>query len=159
MRTADADFIADFNARAVAAQREEIDFRQNIAAEITKRERRRQFAFRRLDLAKTMAAAAHGAKDQADAVSQQLAALKRELDWHSDSEARTRVLDAWRPVAEAIWLGIAPEEGSEQPRQAAAPDAVALALAEFETWYEAKHGSPFLALLDVEIQELPLVEF
>lgn len=158
MRTPDADFITDLEGSAIAAQREEISFRQNIAAEIAKRERARAFAFRRLDLARTMAEAANGADNADEAIARQIAALKRELDWHSDTDARTRVLDAWRPVAEAVWSVVGSDdaaEGAPAPARAAVPQA----LAAFESWYESEHGKPFLDMFEVVIEEMPVVEF
>jgi hypothetical protein len=138
---------------AIAAQREEIGFRESIAAEIAKRERARQFAFRRLDLARSMTAAAGGAKGEEEAVTRQLAAFKRELDWHSETEARTRILDQWRPVAQAVWCNVDPNA------EAAAVGDVQEAMLAFESWYEKEQGQPFLMLFDHEIEEMPVVEF
>lgn len=147
-------FIADLEHAATAAQREEIAFRESIASEITKRERARQFAFRRLDLARTMSAAAAAAENEEDAVARQLAAFKRELDWHSESEARKRILDAWRPVATAVWSHARPDK-TDTAQHASVP-ATMLA---FEDWYRSENGNEFLALFDQEIPELPVVEF
>ncbi len=147
-------FIADLELAATSAQREEIAFRENIAAEITRRERARQFAFRRLDLARTMSAAAASAESEEDAVARQLAAFKRELDWHSESDARKRILDAWRPVAAAVWSHARPDDADAAP-----PASVPAAMLAFEDWYRSEHGNDFLALFDQEIPEMPVVEF
>lgn len=146
-------FLAAMEQTAIAAQREEIAFRENIAAEIAKRERARQFAFRRLDLARTMTAAATGAEGEEEAVTRQLAAFKRELDWHSETEARKRILDQWRPVALAVWRSVDPN--AEAGVASDVPEAVLA----FESWYEKEQGQPFLVLFDHEIEEMPVVEF
>lgn len=161
MKSSESDFLAELERIAVAAQREEIAFRENIAAEITRRERARQFAFRRLDLARTMAAAAIGADSEDDAVARQVAALMRELDWASETEQRAPVLAAWRPVAEAVWRNLPRDaEGAEnsEPAPGERPD-VQQAMLAFERWYESDKGQPFLALLDQVIEEMPVVEF
>ncbi len=147
-------FIADLEHAATSAQREEIAFRENIAAEITRRERARQFAFRRLDLARTMSSAAAGADGEEDAVARQLAAFKRELDWHSESEARKRTLDAWRPVAAAVWSHTRPDVSEVAPTAS-----VPAAMLAFEDWYRSENGNDFLAIFDQEIEEMPVVEF
>lgn len=150
-------FIADLEQLATTAQREEIVFRENIAAELTKRQRARQFAFRRLDLARTMSAAAMGAESGEEAIARQLTAFRRELDWHSESEARKRILEAWRPVAAAIWSHLGPRP--EAAPGAAMPASVPTIMLTFEDWYRAETGNDFLALFDQEIPELPVVEF
>ena len=157
MKAEAASFISDLEHAATTAQREEIAFRESIAAEITKRERARQFAFRRLDLARTMSAAAMGAETEDEAIARQLAAFRRELDWHSESEARKRILDAWRPVAAAIWSHVRLRPGTMP--EAATPASVPTTLLAFEDWYRAEIGTDFLALFDQEIPELPVVEF
>lgn len=45
-RLRDDDLLEPLTEAATSAQREEIDFRQNVAREIARRERARQFAFR-----------------------------------------------------------------------------------------------------------------
>ncbi len=149
-------FLAALEQAAHAAQREEIAFRENVAAEIAKRERARQFAFRRLGLLKAVVTSSSAAKDEAEAVARGRVALKAELGWLSDTEARGPILEAWGAVAQAVWRALHPEDGagtdSELP-------SVGDAMAAFEAWYEATHGSAFLALLDQEIPEMPVVEF
>lgn len=142
------------DAAAKAAQAAEIAFRRSVADGIARHERLRQFAFRRLGLAQALAAAVAAAETEEAAAAAGAAALQRELGWHSETEARTRILDAFRPVTLAVWA-----EG--RPAEEAAEDGVPVedAFAAFEAWYEAEFGQPFLALLDVEIPEMPVVEF
>lgn len=148
-------FVARFDAAAKAAQATEIAFRNNVANEIARHERARQFAFRRLGLARDQLAAVSGAENEEAAAAAGAAALKRELDWHGETEHRARVLAAFRPVSLAVWAAAKGENADAE----AATDAVAQALAAFEAWHRDEVGTEFLALLDQETPELPVVEF
>lgn len=161
----DAPFIAHLENAAVTAHQAEMTFRDSISAEIARLERERQFAFRRVELAKTMLRAAARGEDFDAAIAAQFAALRAELGWHGDNDDRRAVLEAWRPVAAAVAASIgktaAAAAGSGEAAAASDVDhaAVAGAMTGFEAWYEAKFGRPFLAFLDVEIPEMPVVEF
>lgn len=144
---------------AAAAQREEISFRDNVGREIEKRERARQYAFRRLSLAELMLKAARGAEDEEKAVAAQTASLRNEFGWHGESDQRKRIFVAWRPVALAAWAAVKPPSEEAEAAAAASPPDIAAALTEFERWYEAEFGSNYLAILDQEKQEYPVVEF
>lgn len=167
MTATEPAFLAVLARAATAAQREEIAFRDSISAEIARRERDRQFAFRRLDLARTMAGAIASAATPEDAVRAQLAALKADLGWHSETVARAKILSAWTAVAEAVWRhrplpAAAASDGSGATAASpAGPEGPSVedAMAAFEAWYEAEHGQPFLALMDQDIPEIPVVEF
>lgn len=151
-------FVLALESVAAAAQRAEVAFRNNIAAEIERHERERQFAYRRVSIATAMAAAAKTAESEEQAVVAQADALKSEIGWHSDTERRQRVLDAWKAVAVAVWRELQPATAADAEN----PDAGALvrhAMVVFEAWYEAEFGVPFLAILDYEIPEMPVVEF
>lgn len=148
-------FLAALDAAAAAAQREELAFRRSIADQIAAHERRRAFAFRRADVARIVTAAIAAAPDRAQAEEAGEQALRQELGWHGWSEARGRILAAFRPVLAAIAAATLPPEEGKPPTTT--PD-VPAAFAAFEAWYEAETGTPFLALFDVEMPELPLVE-
>lgn len=149
-------FLGRLDGKAKAAQAAEIAFRQTVTAEIARHERQRQFAFRRLGIARVLAAAVADADEEADAVEAGGHALRRELDWFSGSETRTRVLAAARPLILAAWAAV---RADGEAADAGTADAVEEAFAAFEAWYEAETGAPFLALLDQEVPETPLVEF
>ena len=159
----DAPFIAHLETAAVTAHQTEMTFRNSISAEIARLERERQFAFRRVELAKTMMRAAAKGDDFEAAMAAQLAAFRAEFGWHGDNDERRTFLDAWRPVAVAVAGSIGKSEVASEPSEPSdAPvdsAAVGAAMATFEAWYEAKFGRPFLAYLDVEIPEMPVVEF
>lgn len=172
--TAAQDFVGRLHQAAVAAQQAELAFRRDVARIIAEHERERQFAFRRVDIARTMEKAARGAATLEQALAAQEAALRREFGWHGDNEQRRRILDAWRAVATAVAASLGIVETGEDAAAAAPaplpalratapeavdPDAVADAMRRFEAWYEQEVGTPFLALLDHEIPEMPVVEF
>ncbi len=150
-------FMALLNDEAIAAQQAEIAFRNSISDQIAQHERERQFAFRRIDIIERMIAAAGGAETRDDAVAAQRSVLKAILGWNADTEARLPVLDAWSRVAEAVWrFRTAELEAADAaPQQTTVPDA----LKAFEAWYLVEFGTPFLAMLDQEVEELPVVEF
>jgi hypothetical protein len=144
-------YLIRLEALASAAGVRELEFRTSVAAETARLERERQFAYRRLDLLRTLAGAAASAATPEQARSHALAALQRELGWNTETEARKMVLAAIAPVLEAMR-----REG--EPGGEAGPS-VEEVMAEFEAWYAASFGSPFLAHFDVELPELPVVEF
>lgn len=151
-------FIVELASVATAAQKEEISFRRSIAEEIARRERERQFAYRRLDLARLMAAAAIGAGTFEEAHGKQIEALKAELGWHDDSERRKPIFAAWQAVSRAVWEQIEPAKAAAEGAVGDGPT-VAEALHTFEDWYRDEIGAEFLAVFDVEIPEMPVVEF
>lgn len=146
-------YLAALEAAARAAQTAEVSFRDSIARELASRERARQFAFRRLGIAADMVRAARGAEDADAAVEAQCAALMGELGWANRGGDRGAVLDEWAHVARAVAASLGLDCESRHGGN------VEAALAAFEAWYEAGRGTPFLALLDQEIPEMPVVEF
>jgi len=164
MMDRDGDFLAALRHAATAAQSEEISFRNNVGREIEKRERARQYAFRRLSIAELMVQTARGAESEEQAVAAQTTVLRGEFGWHGDTEPRRRIFAAWRPVALAVWASVQPPPAAADVADtpAATPvvrSDIGAALATFEAWYLAEFGSNYLAILDQEMQELPVVEF
>lgn len=157
MTPSDGSFLQALQSAATLAQQDEIDFRNNVGREIEKRERARQYAFRRLSIAELMATAARGAESEEKAVAAQTAALRTEFGWHGDSEPHKRIFVAWHPMALAVWTTVGQPSSGEDG--AAPPADIVAALAAFEAWYEAEFGTNYLAILDQEMQELPVVEF
>lgn len=106
-----------------------------------------------------MLKAARQAADAEAAVAAQTAALRTEFGWFGESEPRKRIFAAQRPVALTVWEAVKPlPEDGEAPPAAPSPDIIG-ALAEFERWYEVEFGTNYLAILDQEMEELPVVEF
>jgi hypothetical protein len=145
--------LATFEAAAAAAGDTETAVRKRAYAEIAAAERERAFAYRRLNLMRTLARAIGGADKEEEAVGRGIAVVRAELGWHDDSETRTETLVRLAPVVGAAFASLAPAEGREAP----APD-VAGALADFEAWYEHTYGRSFWVLFEQQIEELPLVE-
>lgn len=147
-------FLADLQESAHAAQSEEIRFRKSIAAEIAAREQARAFAFRRLGLMRAMVAAASEAETIEAARAAQARALSIELGWNPGAEGPARALQAWTAVADAVWTWLKPPADGSAPAGPGPIEAFAL----FEAWYADAFGRPFLALLDQEPLEIPVVE-
>ena len=155
-------FVAALEAAAISAQKQEIAFRESIAAEMARRERERQFAFRRVGLMRQMVSAAAGAETEEQAVAAQALALRRELGWHSLTERRKQILEAWGNVSRAVWQAVRPiaESGDVAANSGeTAALSVASIIETFEAWYVTELGTSFLALLDQEMPEMPVVEF
>jgi hypothetical protein len=141
------DVLQPFQAAASAAHIAETEFSKEFDRELARRRRQREFAYRRLGLVKELAKAAHAGT--ADSV---IAALRAELGWHETSAIKNRILDAFKPVAEAVCSQVHAKDAEECK-------SIEEAFATFEAWYLKDTGQPFLALLDHEIPEMPLVDF
>jgi hypothetical protein len=145
--------LATFEAAATAAGQAEAALRKRMEAEIAAAERERAFAYRRLNLMRTLAHAIGSAETEEAAVGRGLAAVRARLGWEDDSDARTETLSRLAPVVSATFAALA----AAQDGDARHLD-VAGTLADFEAWYERTCGRPFWALFEQEIAELPLVE-
>jgi hypothetical protein len=141
------DVLQPFQAAASAAHVAETEFSKEFDRELARRRREREFAYRRLGLVKELAKAARAGT--ADSV---VTALRSELGWHETSAIKDRVLDAFKPVAEAVCS----QFHAKDPKECRS---IEEAFAAFEAWYQKDTGTPFLALLDHEIPEMPLVDF
>ncbi len=95
------------------------------------------------------AAAVAGAEDAETAARAGGAAVLAEAGWSGTAEPQAAVAAAFAPVARALW---------SSGRDGTGDDPMA-ALAEFEAWYAGARGGDFLALMEREVVELPLVEF
>jgi hypothetical protein len=153
MTPAARDLLAQFEAAAAAANEAEAALRKRMEREVAAAERERAFAYRRLNLMRTLTQAVESAESEEVAVASGLAAVRARLGWADDSDTRTETLDRFRPVVRTTFMSLASAE--EAPSCAADP---ARALAEFEAWYVATYGRPFWVLFEQEIEEMPLVE-
>jgi len=146
-------------AHAVSAAEER--YRREAAARFRELEQERAFAFRRLNLMRTVTAAVAGIEEEAEALTAGGAAFLRELDWTGATESQRQTLERFRPVILAAWrLARAGHEtdGETGNGDAADGDALARELAAFEQWFAGVRNTPFLAVMEREIVELPLVE-
>jgi hypothetical protein len=145
-------FLDALQAAAEQAKAAETRYREEAAQRIAALDRERAFAFRRLNLMRALADAVADAENEDVAAARAGVELSVRLGWSADSEARTEVLARFAAVGRAVFRGVAPPDGAEAA-------AVGQALAEFEAWYAASRGSPFLALFDQYVVETPLVDF
>ena len=146
-------FLETLARAADAANVAEADFRREIAARTKALETERIFAFRRLNLMRTVADAVAAAPDATAALAAGAAALRETVGWASDSEARDAVLARFAPVVEAVSSSLALEH-VEQPESA-----VTDALGAFERWYASTHDNPFWVLFETYLTETPRVDF
>jgi hypothetical protein len=154
MMTAPAQaLLATFEAVASAAGKAEAAVRKRAEAEIAAAERERAFAYRRLNLLRTLVRAIVSAESEQAAVGRGLAAVRAELGWEVDSDTRTETLSRLAPVVRTAFANLMPAEDAEAPCAE-----VAGTLADFEAWYERAYGRPFWGLFEQEIAEMPLVE-
>ncbi len=157
----DAPFVSELREAATAAQRAEIDFRNSFQAQVERLERERRHAYRRLDIAGVLHDAALGAESEEAARLAQIAALKHELGWYSNSEERQTVFAALEPALVLIRRQAGITSATDEGDDAADPGeaSVRTALLAFEAWYLTTFGAPFLDILHEEMAELPVVEF
>lgn len=146
-------FLDDLQHAAVRADGAEAELRKEVAARLKTIEQDRAFAYRRLNLMRSIAEAVAHAESEEIAVANSLAVVRERLGWSSDSEPRMAALQQFASVGKAVFLSLAPPESE-------APDADVLgALRAFEAWYEQKHGSSFWILFEHYIPETPVVDF
>ena len=145
------------------AQSAETAYRREAATRIAVLERERAFAFRRMNLMRSVAEAAKPQmEDDSDpaersgeeiAVARTLALLRVRLGWSSDSETRDATLAHFAPVVIALYRA---SGDAEMPDETSGIDD---ALGRFEAWYEEAHGVSFWMLFDNPMQDTPRVDF
>ncbi|HMN52260.1 MAG TPA: hypothetical protein PKB01_09410 [Xanthobacteraceae bacterium] len=145
-------YLDELNRVAIEANVAEDEFRRNITSRIRELEEARAFAFRRLNLMKSVSASVVGAKDEEEAKTRGSAAFLQEVGWSGGSQSQAEVVAHFAPVALAIW--------NASKTEATPDDAAKIAkeLAGFESWYAQGREEPFLKLMQQEPLELPLVE-
>jgi hypothetical protein len=153
MNPTTAMFLEELKAAAKKSDSAEAVFRREFEGRIRQIEAERAFAYRRLNFMRALADAVAGAESEEIAVANALAVVRAKLDWSSDSEARTAVLSRLAPVAQAMFLRLAPVEKDE------ALPAIAAALADFEKWYGETHDQSFWVLFEHHMPETPRVDF
>lgn len=142
--------------RSAAAAREaelaETDFRRRYTEELAAFEKKRINAFRRNTLLKALSSAIEGAEDEKAAFAAGERVLTEEFGLEASNEAHKPILEAFRPVSDAIDTILNCEDEPDH-------EAVLTALETFEKWYEARSGTPFMALYDSYSPETPVVDF
>lgn len=145
-------YLAQLDTVARAASGAEDAYRRDAVERIKGLERARAFAFRRLNLVRTVASSMSGAKDEEEAKARGSAAFLKELNWNGASEAQREVVARFMPIVAALWQ--MDQEG------AGSSDVAGLdkELTAFENWFAENRNGSFLSLMDGEVLELPLVE-
>lgn len=146
--TAFATYLESLDTAARAASGAEVEHQRTAAERARELRHERAFAWRRLNLMRSLAGAV-GGKEEAEAASGAgRGAMLRLAGWNGATDAQRQVADRFAPVVMAVWAAGRDDEDADP----------AAALAEFEAWYAAERGAPFLALMEREVVELPLVE-
>jgi hypothetical protein len=148
MTTSTDGWLEALAAAASAASAAETEHQREAARRTAEHKSEREFAWRRLNLMRAVAAAARGAEEAPAAAAAATAAMLGEAGLTGTGEAQQALAARFQPVALAVWTAGRGEPGEEP----------AAALAAFETWYAEDRGRPFLALMEREVVELPLVE-
>ncbi|UXN57162.1 hypothetical protein [Phyllobacterium zundukense] len=156
-------YIERLQQAADKAQSAETAYRREVVIRIAALERERAFAFRRMNLMRSVAEAAKPQMgDDSDpaersgeeiAVACALALLRTRLGWSSESEARDAILTHFAPVVIALHRA---SGGAEMPGETSGIDD---ALERFEAWYEEAHGVSFWMLFDNPMPDTPRVDF
>jgi hypothetical protein len=120
--------------------------------EISRLERERAFAYRRLNFMCTLSEGIRAAQSEEAAVAAGRSLVRAELGWESDSETRAETLSRLAAVTQATFACLA--SAAAEP----SVEAVFKALSEFEAWYAGRFEQPFWALFERQVEELPLVE-
>jgi hypothetical protein len=145
-------YVDELAASAREAGVAEERYRKEAAARAAELRDERAFAYRRLHLVRTIGAAVAQAENVEQAVAAGRAAMLREVGWAASTDWQKEVAASFAPVSQAIWTSV-----SASDHDGTAKD-VAGAIQAFEEWYRARRQSPFLALMERETVELPLVE-
>lgn len=131
---------------------EEESYRREAVERIKHLERRRAFAFRRLNLVRAVAASLDDAKDEAEALARGSSTFLHEVNWNGATERQREVVEKFLPVVIALWQM---REGPPSDGETTPAD---VALAAFEQWFAEHRNAPFETLMETEVVELPLVE-
>lgn len=146
------NYLDELDRLAKEANVAEDEFRQNIAKRVRELEEARAFAFRRLNLMKSVGQAVADAKDEEEVKAQASTAFLAEVSWTGGSQFQRDVLEKFMPVALAVWAASKPDAKEEDAAE------IAKELAVFEAWFAQDRETPFLTLMQQELPELPLVE-
>jgi hypothetical protein len=157
--------IARLQADCTAAEAAERSIRASVDAQIKAAETNRAFAWRRFNALSDMARVAAAEPEREAAVERQLIALFRDIGWIETGLAELGdgaqpLIDALRPIAEALHAQAHPAPAAEGEPDAAEPAVDPLAaFRAFEDWYAHERGQPFLQVFERYTPPTPLVEF
>lgn len=144
--------LAAFEAAARTASEAEAALRKEMEAQILRLDRRRAFAYRKLNFMRSLSESVRSAADEEAAVAAGRTKVRSQLGWESDSEARSETLSRLTPVTQATFCCLTSAEAELSAGE------VVKALSDFEAWYEARFERAFWTLFEQHVEELPLVE-
>lgn len=150
--TAMKDCLNILETQARDASRAEVDHQKEAARRTVELRTSREFAWRRLNLLRSLTSAVSPKPTEAEALEAGRAALLREAGLTSATKAQRDLADRFAPVTLAVW-GVTRDDADTDATTTALE-----ALTEFEAWHEADRGTPFLGLMERDIPDLPLVE-
>jgi hypothetical protein len=145
-------YLDDLERTAHNASTDEEIYRREAAVRFRELEQARAFAFRRLNLMRTVIDAVTGIEEEEEAVKAGRTAFMREVEWSGATEAQRQAIEQFGPVVLAAWqLSRVEGDGGDSAD-------LTKALDDFEQWFAGSRDTPFLTVMEREVVELPLVE-
>ena len=141
----------ELSARASEAGVAEQQYQKEVARRMAELKEARAFAWRRVSLLRAIAAAVSESKDEEEARAAGRKSFYREVGWNGGTQNQREVCEGFEQVVLAVWAATREEDPADA-------DEVEQAFEGFETWYAETRQTPFLALMERDIVELPLVE-
>lgn len=146
-------FISTLVDDAKCCEQAEQEFRATMNARVAELAQARAFAYRRMNVMRSLFDTVSSGLDRDAAVARAVAMLRDRLGWREDSDARQEVLAQYENVAQAAFDAAHPSDDNTPT------PAVAEALGAFETWYLEARGKPFWVLFEHYMPETQLVDF
>lgn len=146
------NFVEELDRQAKAANVAEDEFRNNVTKRIRELEEARAFAFRRLNLVKSVGGAVAQAENEDEVKKNASVIFLAEVGWTGGSQSQRDVVEKFMPVALAIWSASKPDAKPEDGAK------IKEELSAFEAWFGQNRDAHFLTLMQQEPVELPLVE-
>jgi hypothetical protein len=154
-----SSFLDELKLAADKTSTAEDEIRREAAQRIKALEVERAYAFRRLNLMRSIAEVVATAEGEEIGVAAATAVLRAKLGWSSDSEARDEVVTRFAPVAVAMYASLSPEIETPPGQESTPLPDVLGALTEFERWYAETHPVAFWVLFENYMPETPRVDF
>jgi hypothetical protein len=145
-------YLDDLERTAHSVSADEETYRREAAVRFRELEQARAFAFRRLNLMRTITGAVTGVEEEEDALKAGSIAFLREVEWSGATESQRQAVEQFKPVVLAAWQLSRAEDDTGDTA------ALTRALTDFEQWFANSRNSPFLTVMEREVVELPLVE-
>ncbi|WP_415184825.1 hypothetical protein [Phaeovulum sp.] len=152
MTTTFKECLDQLETQARDANRAEAQHQQEAARRTAELRMAREFAWRRLNLLRSLAATVRPEAEEEPALAAGRTALLREAGLNGATQAQRDLADRFAPVTRAVW------QATREDADPSTINAVLPVLADFEAWHAADRGTPFLGLMERDIPELPLVE-